>query len=311
MKIFLKTIFLLNLSFNYTIGQQNVIGRVLDSETKKPLKEAIVTIKGTTKKTTTNALGFFQLAVDTTDNLIIESQGFGTGQVKVPSLNNFSIYLKKAVLPEVIKVSNEYEKGTIQDGYKIGVWEYYDKPGELSLKIDYNTGQLLYISEDSTKTYAVKINGVWQQAELDRHPRYIGSMAAYYKLFSSNFRFPVEARRNSTVGSFYITFEVDTMGRADNFIIINDIGDNCGEESIKVLKLIPNYWTVASKGKVKYKSKFILPLTFKISLDGKEIGRPKKKNTGTEIPIACKLDEVVVTSAGISMERRLIRTKIW
>jgi hypothetical protein len=303
-QIFLKAVFIFTLSFHCTLGQKNVIGRVLDFETRKPLKQAIVTIKGTTAGTTTNALGFFQLPADTTDDLIIESQGFETGQVKVPTQNNFQVYLKKAVHSEIIQVNNGYEKGTIQDGYKIGIWEYYDKPDELSLKVDYNTGQLVYITKDTTTRYAVEINGVWTQLELDVQPRYIGSMVEYYKLFGLYVRYPVKARRNSTVGIFYITFDVDTTGRADNFNIIDDIGDDCGEESIKALKLIPNFWTAASKDNVKYKSRFILPVRFKISLEGKDVGRQnKKKNTEVGLPIACKLTEVVVTAVGLSRPR--------
>ena len=289
-----KIISLFTLTINYTFGQQNVVGRVLDFDTKKPIKEAIVTIEGTTTSTKTNIAGFFQLAVDTTNSLTIICQGYDAGKIKIPGFSNFQIRLKKNKATKITQVNSDFEKGITQNGLKIGVWEYYNKPGELSLKFDYNSNRVLFIAKDTSR-YTIEINGIWTQSTLDIQPRYIGSDYEYYWLFGSNIRYPAEARRNSTAGTFYVTFEVDTMGRADNFKVINDIGDKCGDESIKSLKLIPNLWIVASRENVKYKSRFILPITFKLKSNGKEYGRPHRKNSNeAELPIAWKLNEAVI-----------------
>ena len=57
---------------------------------------------------------------------------------------------KKEKSIKEIKVNTRFEKGIIRGGYKSGLWNYYDKPDELSLTIDYNTGHILYFKKDTT-----------------------------------------------------------------------------------------------------------------------------------------------------------------
>jgi len=201
--------------------------------------------------------------------------------------------------PDVTQVINDYEKGQIKDGFKVGIWEYYDHPGELSLKIDYNLRKVLFIKTDTAK-YAIELEEGWSQTKVDTQPTYIGSMAEFYKIIRSNVRYPAQARRNSTEGNFHVTFEVDSYGQAFNFRAINDIGDNCGKEVIKALKLIPNLWIPAELNEKNYKSRFILPLSFRILKDGKYVGSPKKLNSKEELPMAKTLSEIVITAYGNS-----------
>ena len=44
-------------------------------------------------------------------------------------------------------VDTPFEKGKIKNGNKSGVWMYYDTPNELALKIDYTSGQLLFLKK--------------------------------------------------------------------------------------------------------------------------------------------------------------------
>jgi len=299
--LFVKIQLLLTICFT-SFGQQNVTGRVIDSETKKPIKEVKVTIKGTTINTTSNSLGFFQLLTDTTNHLLLEKDGYEIGQIKVPPSNSFQIRLKKIDTSNIINVDNEYEKGTIKEGYKIGIWEYYDNPAKLSLRVDYNSGRLLYQMHDSLNLHTIEINNQWIQSMLDVEPRYIGSMVEFYKIFNSNVKFPKEALRKKTIGTFHIIFEVDTTGQAINYEAVDDIGDNCSEETIKALQLIPNVWSVAIKDGKKYKSRFIIPVKFRITEDGKDIGRINKKSIANpvKLPNAWKLNELTVTAVGVT-----------
>ncbi len=299
--LFAKVHVLLTICFQ-SYGQQNVTGRVIDAETKKPIKEVKVTIEGTTINTTSNILGFFQLLTDTTNHLVLEKDGYEISQVKVPPSNSFQIRLKRIDTSNIINVNNEYEKGTIKDGYKIGIWEYYDSPAKLSLKVDYNSGRLLYQKQDSLNLHTIEVNSQWTQSTLDVEPRYIGSMVEFYKIFNSKVKFPIAALRKKTIGTFHILFEVDTTGQAINYEAVNDIGDSCSEETIKALQLIPNIWSVAIKDGKKYKSRFIIPVKFRITEDGKDIGRINKKSTANsvQLPNAWKLNELTVTAAGVT-----------
>jgi len=72
-----------------------ITAKVVDSETKKPVKDARVTILGTNIETTTNFLGFIQITIDTVDTLIIEHPEYEIGRIKVPEVNSFQISLTR------------------------------------------------------------------------------------------------------------------------------------------------------------------------------------------------------------------------
>lgn len=76
-----------------TFGQVLVTGRVVDADTKKPIKEATVILDGTAVKTVTNVLGYFQLTADSTSKLVIQQAGYETGVINVPSATSFQIQL--------------------------------------------------------------------------------------------------------------------------------------------------------------------------------------------------------------------------
>lgn len=191
------------------------------------------------------------------------------------------------------KINNEFEKGNIKNGYKEGVWEYYDKPGELALKIDYSAAKLLFLKSD-TSGYVIKVNDEWVKSKLDVQPRYIGSMNDFGKVYST-IQYPAEARANGIAGKFYITFEIDTLGRLGQYEVINDIGYGCAQVVIKALKKLPNYWLSAQKDGKSYPAKFILPVTCRIVLKNKEIS-PEKSKKSKEPPLARELDAIVIGS---------------
>jgi hypothetical protein len=185
----------------------------------------------------------------------------------------------------------------MKDGYKEGVWEYYDMPGTLALKIDYSSANLMYIITD-TSEYVIKVNNEWIKSYLDMQSRYIGSMNDFH-LLTRIVQYPMEARENHTCGKFFIVFEIDTLGKAENYLVVNDIGDKCSDEVIRALKAIPNYWISAQKNNKVYSSRFILPVTFKMIIDEKEISPKKLKNISAPPP-GKYLDELIITAISVT-----------
>jgi hypothetical protein len=183
-------------------------------------------------------------------------------------------------------VDNQYERGKFKNGSKTGVWEYYDRPGDLALKINYTNAQLLYLKPD-TSWYAIKINDVWETVKLDAYPRYIGTMNDFSKIFD-DFHAPPAARDKNTIGEFYITFEVDTLGQAGNYGVLNDLGYNWADSIAARLQSLPNYWLVAKKNGKSYESKFIIPVTFSV-VDGSFDLISEKKKTLAIPPVAKQL----------------------
>lgn len=199
--------------------------------------------------------------------------------------------------PDATQVLNDYEKGQINDGFKVGIWEYYDLPGELSLKIDYDLRKVLFIKPDTTK-YAIELEEGWSQTKVDSPPTFIGSISEFYNTITKILRYPTQARKNSTMGTVYVSFEVDKSGQASNFRVINDIGDGCGKEVIRTLKLMPNLWIPAKLNQKNYKSRFILPIAFRILKDGKQVESPQNIKSKENLPMAKILSEIVITTYG-------------
>ena len=96
--LFYATVLLSALTTISVSGQRTVTGRLVDKETGKPVKDASITQIGTDIKTTSNALGFFQLQVDSTVNIEIVSSDYPPMQVKLPEVNSFKIELTKPLV---------------------------------------------------------------------------------------------------------------------------------------------------------------------------------------------------------------------
>ncbi len=75
--------------------KRKITAKVIDSETKKPIKDVRVTVMGTNAVTTTNFLGFFEITIDTLDILLLESEEYEISQIKVPAVNNFQTPMTK------------------------------------------------------------------------------------------------------------------------------------------------------------------------------------------------------------------------
>lgn len=160
-------------------------------------------------------------------------------------------------------VNNGYEKGLLLNGYKTGVWQYYEN-NRLIIKVDYSTGKLEYLAKDTSR-YVIKTDKGWKLSRLDIYPHYLGSDEEILKIVAMNLRYPEKARRRSVAGTVLLSFEVNLQGKADSARIIHDIGGGCGKEVLRVFRLVPNYWLVARKGEKKYIARYVLPVRFQIS----------------------------------------------
>jgi TonB family protein len=160
------------------------------------------------------------------------------------------------------EVDNGYEKGLLVDGYKEGVWEYYEN-NILKIKVDYTTGKLVYLAKD-TVSYAIENETGWEMSKLDIPPRYVGSMEELIKILAMNVRYPVKAKNRSNIGTVLLGFEINLQGNVENVKILKDIGNGCGDEVLRVFQFIPNIWLVAQKNGQNYKSRYILPVKFQI-----------------------------------------------
>jgi hypothetical protein len=161
-------------------------------------------------------------------------------------------------------VDNGYEKGKIEDGYKVGIWEYFGFDKSIELKIDYDKRAIAYLKPDTSK-YFVMQDSVWSFKSLNSYPRYIGSYNEFYLILGKNLKYPVEARMKKIEKTVFLEFDVNQQGQAAIVKIINDDERYFTANIIAVFNLIPNLWLSANYNGQTVPAKFILPFYYKLT----------------------------------------------
>lgn len=89
--------------YNYCVsdGDRKILGRILDKDTQKAIKNASIHIKDSDISASTNYLGFFELEIDPRKHtdLIISHIGYKTYQLIIPDEDKFMFSLEKEFLP--------------------------------------------------------------------------------------------------------------------------------------------------------------------------------------------------------------------
>jgi TonB family protein len=85
-----------------TFAQRNIKGRVVDSETNQPVITAIIRIPGKDIRTQADSEGYFKLAVEAVDSLIVESPDYPISSLAIPATDEFLIALDKSKIDESI-----------------------------------------------------------------------------------------------------------------------------------------------------------------------------------------------------------------
>ena len=83
---------------------------------------------------------------------------------------------------------------------------------------------------------------------VDEDPVFPGGMDSLYAFIRQNLRWP-ETAQGAIMGKVYVQFVVEPDGTLTNRRILRDIGGGCGEEALRVVKLMPRW----SPGKIEGK----------------------------------------------------------
>jgi TonB family protein len=106
-------------------------------------------------------------------------------------------------------------------------------------------------------------------------PSFPGGEEALTEYIVDNIEYPEQARKAGIQGKVYVAFVVEEDGSISNVRVLRDIGGGCGEEAVRVVKLMPRWNPASQKGK-PVKVQVSLPVSFILQSEG--TGQPKKKN---------------------------------
>ena len=98
---------------------------------------------------------------------------------------------------------------------------------------------------------------------VDRMPEFPGGEDALYEFLAKNIKYPQTAQDSNIQGTVYVQFTVDKDGSIINPKVVRDIGGGCGEEALRVVKMMPK-WKPGDQRGVKIRTQFNLPITFSL-----------------------------------------------
>ena len=150
------------------------------------------------------------------------------------------------------------KQGMYEHGVKTGIWEYYDRNGDLVHKVDLENNKLIY--EKSPSTGALQ-----PSRKYSRNLIVLGGMAGLYMQIQMALRYPATARQNGTQGKVYVKFTFNEQGELVNQEVVKDPGDGLGEEALRTMKLVDfEVFPALDLDGNPVESELILPITFKL-----------------------------------------------
>lgn len=95
-------------------------------------------------------------------------------------------------------------------------------------------------------------------------PQFPGGDTALTGFFKRNIHYPDEAKKDGIQGKVYISFVVNSNGSIGDIKIIKEIGGGCGDEVVRVAKLMPR-WAPGRQNGVTVNVRYNLPVKFQLN----------------------------------------------
>lgn len=102
----------------------------------------------------------------------------------------------------------------------------------------------------------------------DIDPVFPGGIDALYEFVQKNLEYPRLALENNITGKVYVSFVVEKDGSISFPRLLRDIGGGCGQEALRVVKMMPKWAPGIQCGK-PVRVQYNLPVNFSISEDMK------------------------------------------
>ena len=100
---------------------------------------------------------------------------------------------------------------------------------------------------------------------VEQRAEFPGGMEALYKFLNKNIKYPASARRMGVDGKVFVEFVVDREGKISDIKVIKGLSADCDKEAIRLVGMMPDWKPGKQNGKA-VKSKFVLPLAFKLEI---------------------------------------------
>ena len=180
------------------------------------------------------------------------------------------ILINVNLLAQIQEVDESFQKGKVENGQRIGKWDYYDKKEELALTFDYDSLRISYLEQD-TSSYLIYQEDDWKSLKLDRQLRYLGSYAHLYDFLAMNLSstYSADAGKKDINTIILLELEFNEKGKLIEEKIIGDHKQYFEEAILTVAESIPEYWIPAIYNGSTVNAKIAFPIIYTNKTDEK------------------------------------------
>ena len=94
-------------------------------------------------------------------------------------------------------------------------------------------------------------------------PEFPGGEQAMYDFLAKNISYPKTAKDSNIKGNVYVQFVVEKDGTITNPKVLRDVGGGCGDEALRVVRMMPKWKPGMHKGKA-VRVQYTLPFHFRL-----------------------------------------------
>ncbi len=181
------------------------------------------------------------------------------------------ILINVNLLAQIQEVDESFQKGKVENGQRIGKWDYYDKKEELALTFDYDSLRISYLEQD-TSSYLIYQEDDWKSLKLDRQLRYLGSYAHLYDFLAMNLSstYSADAGKKDINTIILLELEFNEKGKLIEEKIIGDHKQYLEGAILTVAESIPEYWIPAIYNGSTVNAKIAFPIIYTNKTDEKK-----------------------------------------
>ncbi len=96
---------------------------------------------------------------------------------------------------------------------------------------------------------------------VENEAEFPGGLEAMNRFLAENIKYPTLAKQKNIEGKVIISFIVEKNGTLTDIRTIKDIGEGCGDEGVRIVKLMPKWKPAKQKGQ-PVRQQFLLPISF-------------------------------------------------
>lgn len=127
--------------------------------------------------------------------------------------------------------------------------------------IDESLGVIESDLPDTPDTSAIEEDDELLGVIIEESPSFPGGEKALYDFINNNLHYPEAACEANVSGTVVVCFAVETDGTISNVRIMRDLGYGCGEEAVRLVKLMPK-WNPGKQEGIIVRTEFSLPVRF-------------------------------------------------